>query len=101
MPDQKKPVWITECVYTLFDTERCSLTLGRFASTNWNTDAPLPQDHVENFAKVTTKYLDELEWVERYAWFGPMRDAGTVGQYARMLDDDGKLTPLGKAYRDE
>ncbi|KAK5123609.1 hypothetical protein LTR85_002647 [Meristemomyces frigidus] len=84
MPDQKKPVWITE-----------------FASTNWNTDNPLPQEHVENFAKTTTKYLDGLEWVERYAWFGPMRDTGTVGKWARMLDDEGKLTPLGKAYRDE
>ena len=46
------------------------------------------------------KYLDTLEWVERYAWFGPMRDTGTVGKWARMLDDDGKLTPLGKTYRD-
>lgn len=47
------------------------------------------------------KYLDSLEWVERYAWFGPMRNTGTVGKWARMLDDEGKLTPLGKAYRDE
>jgi hypothetical protein len=39
--------------------------------------------------------------VERYAWFGPMRDCGTVGRGARMLDDEGGLTALGKAYRDE
>ncbi|KAK4549494.1 hypothetical protein LTR36_006491 [Oleoguttula mirabilis] len=83
MPDQKKPVWITE-----------------FASTNWDKDNPLPQEHVENFAKTTAKYLDELEWVERYAWFGPHNGDG-VGKWARMLDDEGKLTPLGKAYRDE
>jgi hypothetical protein len=77
-------VWITE-----------------FACTNWNKDSPLPRDHVENFARETVKYLDTLDWVERYAWFGPMRDTGTVGKWARMLDDEGKLTPLGKAYRDE
>ena len=80
----EKPVWITE-----------------FASTNWNKEHPLPRDHVESFAKESAKYLDSLDWVERYAWFGPMRDAGTVGKWARMLDDEGKLTPLGKAYRDE
>ncbi len=79
-----RPVWITE-----------------FACTNWNKDNPLPRDHVESFAKDSVKYLDTLDWVERYAWFGPMRDTGTVGRWARMLDDEGKLTPLGKAYRDE
>ncbi|KAK5110008.1 hypothetical protein LTR62_006375 [Meristemomyces frigidus] len=67
---------------------------------NWNVDAPLSKEHVETFARDSVKYLDSLEWVERYAWFGPMRDCGTVGKWARMLDDDGKLTDLGKAYRD-
>ena len=79
-----KPVWITE-----------------FATTNWNKDNPLPREHVENFAKESVKYLDSLDWIERYAWFGPMRDTDTVGRWARMLDDEGRLTPLGKAYRDE
>ncbi|CAK1355185.1 unnamed protein product [Cercospora beticola] len=79
-----KPVWITE-----------------FACTNWNPDAPLPREHVEEFAKETVKYLDTLDWVERYCWFGPMRDTGTVGKYAAMFDHDGKLTTLGKRYRDE
>lgn len=56
---------------------------------------------MESFAKESCKYLDGLEWVERYAWFGPMRDCGTVGRWSRMLDDEGGLTGLGKAYRDE
>ncbi|KAK0939440.1 hypothetical protein LTR29_008936 [Friedmanniomyces endolithicus] len=83
MPDQGKKVWVTE-----------------WASTNWDKDNPLPKEHVEAFAKTSAEYLDTLEWVERYAWFGPMRDTGTVGKWARMLDDDGNLTDLGKAYRD-
>jgi hypothetical protein len=82
-PLTRRLVWITE-----------------FAATNWNPDAPLPREHVESFAKESVKYLDTLEWVERYAWFGAMRDCGTVGKWARMLDDEGKLTPLGKTYRD-
>jgi hypothetical protein len=79
-----KPVWITE-----------------FACTNWNQTDPLPRDHVESFARESVKYLDSLEWVERYAWFGPMRDTGTVGRWAAMLDNEGKVTPLGKSYRDD
>ncbi|KAF2207879.1 glycoside hydrolase family 128 protein [Cercospora zeae-maydis SCOH1-5] len=79
-----KPVWITE-----------------FACTNWNANAPLPREHVEEFARESVKYLDTLDWVERYCWFGPMRDTGTVGKHAAMFDHDGKLTTLGKRYRDE
>ncbi|KAF3767926.1 hypothetical protein M406DRAFT_242902, partial [Cryphonectria parasitica EP155] len=48
-----KPVWITE-----------------FACTNWSKDQPLPRAQVEDFARESAKYLDSLDWVERYAWFG-------------------------------
>lgn len=81
-PDKK--VWITE-----------------FAPTNWSKERPLGREHVENFAKESAKYLDSLEWVEKYAWFGAMRDTGNVGRWAAMLDEDGKLTDLGRAYRDD
>lgn len=77
-----KPVWITE-----------------FAATNWNEQHPLPTEHVEAFAKASCEYLEGLEWVERFAWFGPMRDVGTVGRGARMIDDAGGLTGLGVGYR--
>jgi hypothetical protein len=79
-----KPMWITE-----------------FACTNWNTTAPLAKDVVEEFCKESCKYLDTLDWVERYAWFGAMKDCGTVGRWARMIGDDGQLTELGKWYRDQ
>ncbi|KAH8774436.1 hypothetical protein F5883DRAFT_546812 [Diaporthe sp. PMI_573] len=79
-----KPAWITE-----------------YACTNWSVDNPLPREHVENFARESARYLDTLDWVERYAWFGPMRNCGTVGRWAAMLDPEGGLTPLGQAYRDE
>ncbi|KAH8883057.1 hypothetical protein GQ53DRAFT_753173 [Thozetella sp. PMI_491] len=78
-----KPVWITE-----------------FAPTNWNQQQPLDRGHVENFARESCKYLDTLDWVERYAWFGAMRDTGNVGRWAAMLDESGKLTELGMIYRD-
>lgn len=79
-----KPAWITE-----------------FAPTNWNVESPLGKEHVEKFCRESCQYLDGLEWVERYAFFGAMRDTGTVGRWASMLDNKGKLTELGKIYRDE
>ncbi|KAH8886451.1 hypothetical protein GQ53DRAFT_875619 [Thozetella sp. PMI_491] len=78
-----KPVWITE-----------------FASTNWDDNNPLPQDHLEDFVRQSVQYLDTLDWVERYAWFGAMRDVGHVGRNAALLDGNGQLTNLGKIYRD-
>jgi hypothetical protein len=79
----QKPVWITE-----------------FAPTNWNKDNPLPKEHVEQFVRDSCNYLDMLNWVEKYAFFGAMRDTGTVGRWSAMLDGEGKLTGLGKIYRD-
>lgn len=54
-----------------------------------------------NFAKESFKYLDSLDWVERYCWFAPTRDIGNVGKFARMYNDEGNLTDVGKAFRDE
>ena len=78
-----RPVWITE-----------------FAPTNWNQSAPLPREHVESFVRESCKYLDTQDWVERYAFFGAMRDTGNVGKWAAMIDDQGKLTEVGRMYRE-
>ena len=80
-----RPVWVTE-----------------FAPTNWSVESPLGREHVEEFCRESCKYLDGLEWVERYAWFGAMRagDIGNVGRWAAMMDEGGRLTELGRGYRD-
>ena len=76
-----KPVWITE-----------------FAPTNWNITNPLGKEHVQNFMEQSCGYLDTLDWVERYAWFGSMADTGNVGKWAAMIGTDGQLTEMGKIY---
>ena len=55
---------------------------------------------VEDFLRECVKYLDTLEWVKRYAWFGPMRDTGAVGRWAALLDGRGGISELGRIYRD-
>ncbi|KAK3398870.1 hypothetical protein B0T20DRAFT_393239 [Sordaria brevicollis] len=81
----EKGVWITE-----------------FACTNWNQEEPIPKEEVEGFCKEACKYLDTLEWVERYAWFGAMRPEtiGNVGRWASLIGEEGGLTELGEWYRD-
>ena len=41
-----------------------------------------------------------LDWVERYAFFGAMRNTSNVGRWAAMFDEHGRLTETGKVYRD-
>lgn len=51
------------------------------------------------FFNTATEYLDRLDDVARYAWFGSFRSAqSNVGPNAAMLDDDGALTDLGAWY---
>ncbi|KAH8897185.1 hypothetical protein GQ53DRAFT_887434 [Thozetella sp. PMI_491] len=78
-----KTVWITE-----------------YATSNFNEANPLSQAVVEDFAKQSIAYLDSLDWIERYAWFGAMPDVGGVGKWAALMDGKGGLTNLGKIYRD-
>lgn len=67
------PIWITE-----------------YADTSDN------KTDVWNFMNQTINYLDSLDWVERYSWFGFFRPEDKVNY--NMLDDDGSLNDLGKLY---
>lgn len=51
------------------------------------------------FFNTTLEYLDRLDYVARYSWFGAFRsDVSNVGPSGAMLDADGKLTDLGAWY---
>ncbi|BFZ56972.1 hypothetical protein PYCC9005_004022 [Savitreella phatthalungensis] len=46
-----------------------------------------------------TSWLDGLDWVDRYAWFGGFRsNASNVGTNATFLDASGNLTTIGRSY---
>jgi len=67
--------------------------------TFWVTeyaDTTLNDTEVVTFSNQTTVYLDGLDWVERYAWFGYFRPQN--GSDYNMLDADGGLNDLGEAY---
>ncbi|KAL0581171.1 hypothetical protein V5O48_000861 [Marasmius crinis-equi] len=67
-----------------------TLWVTEYASTSLNAT------EVEDFLNQTTVYLDGLDWVERYAWFGYFRPEN--GSAYNMLEADGGLNNLGKHY---
>jgi hypothetical protein len=90
-------------------------TLDEFYNTNgsrkgdaklkiWVTELALPQQDVEatvQMMNLTLPYLDGLEYVERYAWFGAFREGDAnewTGDGVALFNDDGGLTELGALY---
>lgn len=67
------PIWVTE-----------------YADTS-NNDT-----EVYNFMQETLQYLDELEWIEKYAWFGFFRPEPDT--HYNMLREDGSRNALGELY---
>jgi hypothetical protein len=72
--------------------------------TLWVTELGLPQQDAETTVAMmnqTLPYLDGLDYVERYAWFGAFRpnDANEwTGDGVALFDEDGGLTELGSLY---
>lgn len=88
-------------------------TLNEFYNTNtsrdpplmiWVTELALPQADAQATVQMmnqTLPYLDQQEYVEKYAWFGAFRtdDANEwTGDGVALFDEDGGLTELGALY---
>ena len=69
-PDKK--IWVTEFALTL----------------------DIPEEQQRNFLGQALPYLDSLDYVERYAWFGASR--GSTGN--SLINDGGELTAVGQSY---
>ena len=70
----------------------------------WVTELALPQQSAtatEVMMNTTLPFLDDLEYVGRYSWFGIFREENAnewTGDGVALLDDDGDLTELGATY---
>lgn len=77
-----KPIWITE-----------------FAVADWKAETPEENKHSEEdviwFMQKVLPVLENLEYVERYAWFDGRRAPYITSS---LFDDDLKLTKVGKIY---
>lgn len=71
----------------------------------WVTEYALPQpatqEEVVAYMEQSLGWLDETDWVARYAWFGAFREDDAndwTGDVVSLFDDDGGLTELGSLY---
>ncbi|KAL1722008.1 glycosyl hydrolase catalytic core-domain-containing protein [Schizophyllum commune] len=76
-----KSIWVTE-----------------WACQNFNSGAQCSYADIVTFMNATQSWMDETDWIERYAWFGAMRDLQGVNADNALLDKDGDLTDLGQQY---
>ncbi|KAJ7141461.1 hypothetical protein C8R44DRAFT_867082 [Mycena epipterygia] len=53
---------------------------------------------VAEFLNQTQAFMDAQDWVERYLWYGVLRDLGGVNTDDAMMTGDGKMTDLGQQY---
>ncbi|KAK1226269.1 hypothetical protein PQX77_010742 [Marasmius sp. AFHP31] len=106
-----RTLWVTEWATTALDVKGSS-NVFRDGSCTHGTLTPT---EVEDFMNQTTKYLDDLAWVERYAWFGYFVSVSAStqtnnadwdsdsqrpenGSAYNMMDAEGGLNTLGKQY---
>ncbi|KAK0240738.1 glycoside hydrolase [Armillaria nabsnona] len=77
-----RPIWVTE-----------------WACQNFNdADNQCSEEEIEVFLNVTQSFMDNTDWVERYAWFGAMTDLQGVNQGNALMNSDGDINSLGKQY---
>ncbi|ORX34699.1 hypothetical protein BD324DRAFT_634526 [Kockovaella imperatae] len=114
IPPDTKPDYLAIHVYTTtfvnlqervevyWKTFHLPIIITEFAMTSFS-GAPPPRDvqQVHDFMGQATKWLDETVYIYRYAWFGACRNPANlhgVHPLNRLMDDDGRLTPLGHQY---
>lgn len=77
--------------------------LCRYPNTSlWVTEYALASGNLADnqaFFKMSAEYMDRIDSVGRYSYFGSFRsDISNVGKNAAMLDANGKLTDIGAWY---
>lgn len=87
-----------EYVEEIYDAFGLPIWVTEFACTNWDPKAPVAEKDVLAFMRETVGFLEEAEFVERYAWFGAMEDVGEAVGRANGLQSGNSLTEAGKLY---
>jgi hypothetical protein len=65
---------------------------------NFNGGPQSSASEIVSFLNQTQSFMDAQDWVERYAWYGVLRDLGGINTNDAMMDSNGKITQLGKQY---
>ncbi|CAE6446028.1 unnamed protein product [Rhizoctonia solani] len=76
----QRPIWVTE-----------------WACQNFNNGPQCSYNQIVEFLDETQQYMDNTNWVERYAWFGAMAKT-PINKDTGLMDSSGEITDLGKQY---
>ncbi|WVQ76312.1 hypothetical protein IAR50_005977 [Cryptococcus sp. DSM 104548] len=77
------------------------LVLSEFACYSFGSETGCSASEASSFMAETTEWLDQQDWVIKYAWFGAVRSSEYlygVSEGNRLMDTSGALTDLGKQY---
>ncbi|KAI0058321.1 glycoside hydrolase [Artomyces pyxidatus] len=80
-------------------TFNLNLWVTEWACQNYNdVKAQCSQDDIYQFMNNTESFMDETDYVERYAWFGAMENMQGVNQDDALMTKSGSINALGKQY---
>jgi hypothetical protein len=87
-----------EAIHAAFPTRKVWLT--EFACTTWSAASNPSAAEVKAFMGAAVPYLESLDWLEKYAWFGALLiDDDSLGRQNMLVNADGSaLSDLGKYY---
>lgn len=77
-----KPIWVTE-----------------WALADWKDPGRFSPAQQAEFLTTGANLLDDLDYVERHAWFGLYEGLGGWTLGSGLIDRTGQLSPVGEAYR--
>ncbi|KAL0956646.1 hypothetical protein HGRIS_002779 [Hohenbuehelia grisea] len=84
----QRPLWVTEWACQNFRPPGTSPGAGIQCS---DADTVL-------FLNSTQAFMDSAPYIERYSWFGAMRDLHGVNPANALMDGNGKINSLGQQY---
>jgi Glycosyl hydrolase catalytic core len=59
----------------------------------------MARETTQSFFNTSIEYLDRLDYVTHYSWFGSFRsDVSNVGPNGAMLSEGGEFTDIGEWY---
>ncbi|KAF8704688.1 Glycosyl hydrolase catalytic core, partial [Rhizoctonia solani] len=76
----QRPIWVTE-----------------WACQDFNNGPQCSYNQIVEFLDETQTYMDNTDWIERYAWFGAMAKT-PINKDTGLMDSSGEITDLGKQY---
>jgi len=76
------PIWVTEWACQNFN----------------NVDDQCSYEDIQQFLAQTQSFMDNVSYVERYAWFGAMENLQGVNPDDALMTSSGKINELGVQY---